>query len=105
MVSSLSLPRCSLSTQLFTSSVIPSLPAIRFSSSLTESAAPAPEPESAPPEDMVEGVDGEWDEEEDLEEADGLEDGEEDEMAKMMGFGGFGTSKVRLLSSPSRPSL
>ena len=44
---------------------------------------------------MVEGVDGEWDEDDggDVVEEQ-LEEGEEDEMAKMMGFGGFGTSKV-----------
>lgn len=54
----------------------------------------------------MEGVDGEWIEEEGEEgeeEEDGLEDGEEDEMAKMMGFGGFGSTKVR--SHPPIPSL
>lgn len=45
---------------------------------------------------MVEGVDGEWEEEDEVVE-DTLEEGEEDEMAKMMGFGGFGTSKVSLV--------
>lgn len=46
---------------------------------------------------QVEGVDGEWVEDSDGEFDNGLEDGEEDEMAKMMGFGGFGSSKVRSL--------
>lgn len=62
-------------------------------------------PSEQPPEGQVEGVDGEWIEEEGEEgeeEGDGLEDGEEDEMAKMMGFGGFGSTKVRI-HHPSLP--
>lgn len=59
----------------------------------------------APPDGMTEGVDGEWEEEDVIEDGEGGAgqgqedvDPEEEAMARMMGFGGFGSSKVRTSS-------
>lgn len=59
---------------------------------------PAREPAvELPPDGQVEGVDGEWMEDEE-EEGEGGEDAAAAAMAAMMGFGGFGSSKVGVAS-------